>query len=127
MTTLLRFEYAAMAIAALVAYHFSGGSWWFFAALILVPDLSIAGYLGGPKLGAWCYNALHNWVAPVVLWLVALAVGSQLLVQIAIILAAHVAIDRALGYGLKRESGFRDTHLGTIGKPATASAQPVTK
>jgi hypothetical protein len=55
------------------------------------------------------------------LWLVALAGGWPLLTQIAIILAAHIAIDRALGYGLKRESGFHDTHLGPIG---SARRQP---
>lgn len=115
MNTLLRIEYAALALAALVAYQLSGGSWWLFAALILVPDLSMAGYLSNPRLGAWCYNAVHSWIAPVALWLVALAGGWPQLIQIAIILAAHIAIDRALGYGLKRESGFHDTHLGPIG------------
>ena len=117
MTLLLRLEHAAMALVALVAFHFSGGNWWLFAALILVPDISMAGYLGGPRLGAWCYNAVHTWLAPAALWLVALAAGAPLLAQIAIILAAHIAIDRALGYGLKRESGFQDTHLGRIGRP----------
>jgi len=32
------------------------------------------------------------------------------------VLFAHVAVDRALGYGLKLHSGFRDTHLGRIGR-----------
>lgn len=34
----------------------------------------------------------------------------------ALIWIAHVGMDRALGYGLKRDTGFRDTHLGRIGK-----------
>ena len=118
MSTLLRLEHAAMALAALVAYHLSGGSWWMFALLILAPDLSMLGYLGGPRLGAWCYNVVHSWIAPVVLWFVALALGSPVMTQLALILAAHIAIDRALGYGLKHESGFQDTHLGRIGKAA---------
>jgi hypothetical protein len=115
MSTLLRIEHAALALAALVAYQLSGASWWLFAALILVPDISMAGYLANPRIGAWCYNAVHSWIAPVALWLAALAGGWPLLTQLAIILAAHIAIDRALGYGLKRESGFHDTHLGLIG------------
>jgi hypothetical protein len=49
MKTLLRLEHAALALAALIAYQLSGGSWWLFAALILVPDLSMAGYLRGPS------------------------------------------------------------------------------
>jgi hypothetical protein len=59
---------------------------------------------------------VHTWLAPVALWFVALAVGSPLVADIAIILVAHIAIDRTLGYGLKRETGFHDTHLGRIGR-----------
>jgi len=116
MTLLLRVEHAAMALAALVAFQLSDGNWWLFAALILVPDISMAGYLVNPRVGAWCYNAAHTWIAPVALWLVSVALEWPLLAQIAIILAAHIAIDRALGYGLKHESGFQDTHLGRIGR-----------
>src|SRR5436853_213173 len=36
----LRLEGAALALAALYAYHRVGASWWLFAALILVPDVS---------------------------------------------------------------------------------------
>jgi hypothetical protein len=120
MTALLRLEHAAMALAALVAYQLTGASWWLFAALILVPDLSMLGYLAGPRMGALCYNAVHSWIAPVVLWLVALAGGWPPLTHLALILAAHIAIDRMLGYGLKRTSGFQDTHLGTIGRARQA-------
>ncbi len=115
MSMFLRIEHAAMALAALIAYQLSGGSWWLFAALILVPDVSMAGYLVNPRMGAWCYNAVHSWIAPVALWLASLVGGWPLLTQLAIILAAHIAIDRALGYGLKRKSGFHDTHLGPVG------------
>ncbi|MEW9805838.1 DUF4260 family protein [Mesorhizobium sp. ZMM04-5] len=116
MSRLLRLENAALALAALVAYHVAGGNWWLFAALILAPDLSMAGYLGGPRVGAWCYNAVHAWLAPVGLWLAGLALGLPFMVHAAIILAAHIAIDRALGYGLKHETGFQDTHIGRIGR-----------
>jgi hypothetical protein len=116
MTLLLRLEHAAMALAALVAFQLSDGNWWLFAALILTPDLSMIGYLVNPKVGARAYNTVHGWFAPVILWLIALAAGSPLLTQLAIILAAHIAIDRTLGYGLKHESGFQDTHLGRIGR-----------
>jgi hypothetical protein len=116
MTLLLRVEHAAMALAALVAFQLFDGNWWLFAALILVPDISMAGYLVNPRVGAWCYNAAHTWIAPVALWLVSVALEWPLLAQIGIILAAHIAIDRALGYGLKHESGFQDTHLGRIGR-----------
>ncbi|MDD9911252.1 MAG: DUF4260 family protein, partial [Ahrensia sp.] len=35
---------------------------------------------------------------------------------IALIWAAHISGDRALGYGLKYESNFKHTHLGKIGR-----------
>ncbi len=39
------------------------------------------------------------------------------LVQLAgIILFAHSSLDRMLGYGLKYEDSFNNTHLGIIGK-----------
>jgi hypothetical protein len=112
---LLRLEYAALLLAALVAYQIGGGNWWLFLLLILAPDLSMLGYLAGPKAGAWCYNAVHSWIAAVALALAGLIAGSALLPQLAIILAAHIAADRMLGYGLKHETGFKDTHLGRIG------------
>ena len=34
----------------------------------------------------------------------------------AIILFAHSSLDRALGYGLKYDDSFGNTHLGSIGK-----------
>ena len=45
-------------------------------------------------------------------WLLA----APLVTALALILLAHIAVDRALGYGLKRSTGFKDTHLGQIGR-----------
>lgn len=57
---LIRLEWLALAAAAVLLYGYAGGSWWLFAALLLLPDLSMLGYLAGPRLGAVTYNALHN-------------------------------------------------------------------
>jgi len=115
MSLFLKIENAALLAMALIGYHLAGGSWWLFLLLILVPDLSMIGYVAGPRVGAWCYNAVHTWVAPVAIGVAAWLAGSALLTQLALILAAHIAADRALGYGLKRETSFKDTHLGRIG------------
>ncbi|MEL7363395.1 MAG: DUF4260 family protein, partial [Bacteroidota bacterium] len=40
----------------------------------------------------------------------------DVVVGIALIWGAHIGFDRALGFGLKLPTGFRDTHLGRIGK-----------
>jgi Zn-dependent membrane protease YugP len=43
----------------------------------------------------------------------------EILVSIGILLFAHASFDRILGYGLKYETGFRDTHLGCLEKSST--------
>ena len=112
-----RLEGLALALACIALYGSLGGSWALFAALILVPDLSMLGYLAGPRIGAGAYNLAHNWVL-VVLWLgiAWLLDGGSLPLSLPLILGAHIGIDRALGFGLKLSTGFRDTHLGRIGR-----------
>jgi hypothetical protein len=36
------------------------------------------------------------------------------LLLVGIIWVAHIGFDRLLGYGLKYETGFKDTHLGKV-------------
>jgi hypothetical protein len=112
---LLRVEGAALGLGAVVLYAAGGHSWLAFAALFLAPDLGFAAYLAGPRVGATVYNALH-WTAPA-LALAALgwAAQSSGAFAVALIWLAHIGLDRALGYGLKYGSGFRDTHLGRLG------------
>ena len=47
----VRLEWIAVAVVALVLYALAGASWWLFALLILAPDLSMLGYLAGPRVG----------------------------------------------------------------------------
>ncbi|TPL91115.1 DUF4260 domain-containing protein [Mesorhizobium sp. B2-3-12] len=115
LSLIVRFEWAILAVAAIVFYGATGVSWWLFAVLILAPDLSMLGYLGGPRIGAFAYNALHILVAPLLLLLAGHLAGNAACSAVALIWIAHIAIDRALGYGLKLSTGFQDTHLGRIG------------
>jgi hypothetical protein len=112
---LLRLEGAAIALAALYAYHRMGGSWWLFASLILVPDVSLVGYLGGTRLGAIAYNAFHVALGPLICGALGFLLPSFDLISVALIWAVHVGADRALGLGLKYGAGFGLTHLGRIG------------
>lgn len=105
--TLLRLEGLAMLVAAVVGYALLGGSWGLFAALFLVPDVSLLGYLVGPRAGAWAYNAGHSLIGPALL--------APFAPALAAIWVTHVGFDRALGYGLKYTAGFTATHLGRIG------------
>ena len=113
--TLLRLEGLTLLAAMTLLYWLSGGSWWLYALLFLAPDLSFAGYLAGPRLGAAVYNAAHSYLAPMMLVAAGLALGSSLVLA-AMIWLAHIGFDRALGYGLKYSVGFGFTHLGRIGK-----------
>ena len=114
MQILLRLEgMAALALSA-VFYARTGASWWLFAALWLTPDLSMLGYLGGPKLGARIYNAIHSYVTPATLAVVGLLLGSSVLLPYALIWINHIGVDRLLGYGLKYPQGFKFTHLGKL-------------
>ncbi|MBN9220616.1 MAG: DUF4260 domain-containing protein [Mesorhizobium sp.] len=113
---IVRIEWAVLAAAAIVFYSSVGVSWWLFALLILAPDLSMFGYLAGPRIGAIAYNALHILIVPVLLLLLGHLSGNAAAIAVALIWIAHIAVDRALGYGLKLSTGFQDTHLGRIGR-----------
>lgn len=113
---LLRLEGLALLAGAAALYWRCGGDWKLFAVLFLVPDLSFAGYLAGPRIGAAAYNALHSTLGPLLLAAAGIALSQPLAVTVALIWLAHVGFDRALGYGLKHAAGFSFTHLGRIGR-----------
>ncbi len=113
---LLRLEGLTLFAGMVWLYWTWGGSWWVFVVLFLAPDLSFVAYLADERSGAIVYNAAHSYMAPVALLTTGFAVGEPLVLSIAMIWLAHIGIDRALGYGLKYQSGFGFTHLGRIGK-----------
>ncbi|KZM47416.1 DUF4260 domain-containing protein [Labrenzia sp. OB1] len=119
-----RIEALFVFLAMLVLYYWSGAPWWIFLLLFLVPDLSMLGYLAGPRLGAFAYNLAHAYIGPALL-LGAVVLLTDLLwapsalwdfAPLAVIWASHIAFDRLLGYGLKSPEGFGVTHLGPIGR-----------
>ena len=114
---ILRAEAVALFVGGVLAYLALDGHPLWLVPLLLAPDLSMIGYTGGPRLGALTYNAVHNLVLAVMLLVVGWYLGGGLVAQLGAVLVAHVGMDRALGYGLKLPSDFRDTHLGRIGKP----------
>lgn len=110
----LQAEGAVIALLCIAIYGTTGGSWWLFAVLLLAPDLSMLGYLGGNRMGAFCYNVAHSYVTPGVLAACGAAVSMPQVIAIALIWGAHIGLDRAIGYGLKYVSGFKDTHLTKV-------------
>ena len=118
----LRLEAVAAVIAGLVLYGVQGGSWLLVVPLLLVPDISMIGYLRDARLGAITYNAVHNWALGLAVLGIGAWTGTGWVVLAGAVLIAHVGMDRALGYGLKGSS-FQDTHLGRIGRHREAAAQ----
>ncbi len=111
----LRAESIAIFAAGVGLYLGSGGNP-LGLPLLFAPDLSMAGYLAGPRVGALTYNFVHNWALAVLVFGAGWWLAVPGLLLAAYLIAAHVGMDRALGYGLKLPTVFTDTHLGRIGK-----------
>jgi len=115
-SAILRGEALAALVGGIANWVVNDGSVLWLAVFLLVPDISMVGYLANDRIGALTYNAVHNLILAGALlgigwwleWRFGLMAGAVLL--------AHVGMDRALGYGLKLPTGFHDTHLGRIGR-----------
>ena len=112
----MRAEGAATFAAGLAGFLFLGLPWWAFALLLIVPDVSMVGYLRGPRVGAILYNVVHDLATGVAVAGLGLAIGSVPLAAAGAILVAHSGMDRMAGYGLKFPDAFQHTHLGRIGR-----------
>ena len=121
---LLRFEGALVLLLSLALFHRTGAGWGLFAALLLIPDLSMLGYLANPRLGASLYNAVHTYIGPLALALLSATAGLSGIHAFVLIWTAHIGMDRALGYGLKYPTAFGDTHLGAIGRSSRVGSAP---
>jgi hypothetical protein len=111
---LLHAEGAAVAVAAIALYFHAGYPWWLFLVLVLAPDLAAIGYVAGPTVGAVAYDSAHTSVLPVALAAIGVIAGAEVAVQIGLIWLTHIGFDRAIGYGLKYPTGFKDTHLQRV-------------
>ena len=122
-TVILRSEALAAFLAGVGLWLMNGGSIVWLVPVLLLPDVSMLGYVAGSRFGAITYNLVHNWT----LALAVLAAGwwlkwDPVLLAGAVVLA-HVGMDRTLGYGLKFSTDFRNTHLGRIGPDSPKNAQ----
>ena len=112
--SLLHLEGLAVLAGALALYFHEGYGWLLLVVLFLAPDLSMLGYLAGPRVGSVTYDLVHTYIGPVVLGVAGVLGGSDLAIQLALIWLAHIGLDRLLGYGLKYPTGFKDTHLQRV-------------
>ena len=111
---LLHAEGLAVAAAAVTLYFHEGYAWWLLLVLALAPDLAMIAYAGGPRVGAAGYDLVHTYVAPLLLATVGVLADADTAIQLALIWLTHIGVDRAVGYGLKYPSDFKDTHLQRV-------------
>jgi hypothetical protein len=112
----IRADAAALFIVVLWAVTATHGSWTWFVALFLAPDLSMLGYVFGPRVGAITYNTGHLYAWPVGLLAVGLTYPAPVATTAALSWIAHIAFDNVVGYGLKLPDGFEQTVYGPIGR-----------
>jgi hypothetical protein len=107
----LQIALAVLLLAAVVFEAVKHGLWAPAALGLLGPDIALFAGLKDGRLnprGVPLYNALHSYYAPVVLMAVAATgvIGLGFFVG-GLAWSAHIAVDRALGYGLRTRDGFQ--------------------
>jgi hypothetical protein len=111
---LLHLEGLALSVAAILLYAHAHGNWLLFLVLILAPDLSMLGYLAGPRVGSIIYDLVHFESLPTALAVFALLAASQPALWVALIWLCHIGADRFFGFGLKYGTAFKATHLDRV-------------
>ena len=112
----LRLEGATLAAGSLIAYCTTRQAWWLVPVTLLLPDLVMAAYFGGTRLGAHMYNVVHATPLPAALAGLSWWQHDRLALALALVWLAHIGMDRLAGYGLKYGDHFQHTHLGRLGK-----------
>ncbi|HEY4665958.1 MAG TPA: DUF4260 domain-containing protein [Anaerolineales bacterium] len=120
MKNLLRLEELLLALLSIYLFAGLDYAWWWYLVLLLAPDLGMLGYLAGPRVGAISYNLAHHKGLAVLLFVVGGSLQIPLLQLAGLVILGHSSLDRMLGYGLKYSDSFQHTHLGMIGRAATA-------
>ena len=114
MKTVLKLEELALFLGSIYLFSRLNFAWWWFPALLLLPDISMVGYRINPAVGAVLYNVVHHKALAVVVGLWGLATGNQTLMLAGVVLLAHSSMDRVAGYGLKYFDSFKHTSLETL-------------
>lgn len=110
----LKIEGLMVLILSIGYYSINEYSWWLFLLLLLAPDVSMVGYLINHAIGARLYNYLHTYIFSLLFIFIGFFTHQDILIAIGLIWTSHIGMDRALGYGLKYSTSFKDTHLQRI-------------
>ncbi len=116
MNTILKLEDGAKFVASYCLSLYLGYAWWVFFAWLLVPDISMIGYVVNTRFGALLYNIAHHQGLALLILFIGFYLTVPALTLAGIVLFGHSAMDRLFGYGLKYPDDFKHTHLGWVGK-----------
>jgi hypothetical protein len=116
MRWLLRLEEIALVALAVWLFYDSGLAWWWLPILFVLVDVSMVGYLFGPRAGAATYNFVHHRLLAVIVYVIGALLEQSAVQAVGAVLLLHSAVDRALGFGLKHKDSFQHTHLAQIGR-----------
>jgi hypothetical protein len=111
---MLRIVYLALAAGCAAAIYATGESGWIALAAAIAPDVALLLGMGRPGLAKGqlhpravpLYNALHSFAGPIAPAAASVWLGPIWLV-VALAWAAHIAVDRAVGYGMRTPEGFQ--------------------
>jgi hypothetical protein len=112
----LRVEGATLLVGALIAYSTTDRTWWLVPLTLLLPDMTMIGYLHSTRIGAYLYNLGHSTSLPAAVVAIGWWQDKSLLVALGSVWLAHIGLDRLIGYGLKYDDHFQHTHLGQLGR-----------
>jgi hypothetical protein len=93
----------------LLPVHFA---WWAWILLFLAPDISMIGYAVNNKVGAYTYNLFHHQLVAIIIAGIGLLLQQPNVELAGVILLGHSSLDRAMGFGLKLQDGYKFTQLG---------------
>jgi hypothetical protein len=111
---IISLEYIIAFLVTVFFYWHFEFSFVYFVLFLLLPDVSMLGYIVNTKVGALFYNIGHSFMLPAILLIIGFVTISTPLLMGSIIWLAHIFLDRALGYGLKYDDAFTKTHLQQI-------------
>jgi hypothetical protein len=111
---ILHIEGLTIFLAAIYLYYLLSTNWILFVVLLLVPDISMIGYVKNTRLGAITYNLVHNYALALIVSALGVLIQNNLVTSSGMILLAHVGMDRLLGFGLKYPTNFKETHLQKV-------------
>ncbi|PEZ01269.1 hypothetical protein CN326_21655 [Bacillus sp. AFS018417] len=91
-------------------YHYHFSLMWFLI-LLFAPDISMLGYIVNSRIGATLYNIFHSYILPILCIILGMLFTNNITIMLGLVWTAHIGMDRVLGYGLKYNNSFKETHL----------------